>query len=690
MITKYQTEINEFEDSFKEYRNSRIILYGIGRYTATLVEGLKGFRIVGLMDKDPENVGKEMFGLPIMDVHIAEKEADIVIINTSETYWDVIYERIKSINIPVFYKNGKKAESKEDEKIENNSYRDLYVSELISKIESVDIISFDFFDTLFMRSACNPGDVFDLLTSEIKELWTESQSFIEVRNKAKELADANYDLNELYSIIHKICKSVSLEKLNKIKSKEIDLEKRLLVPRKQMVDIVKQFCKNKELYITTDMYLPESFFDEILREHGITNYKLLLSCKEKKSKSEGSLFKSLLFKNDGKRVLHIGDNKQADIVNAEKYGIHTYYVPGAWDMFHSSQLSKFVSDVTSPFSSVIMGIVLSDIFNNPFAYEKHTEIQITDCEQMGYTVFGPVILTFLLWLEEKSNGERLVFMSRDGYFLKEDYDLLGNNDSEYIYISRQLAMTAAINPENMDEIIEYASMPYSGTVSELIEDRFGGLVINEEDKRLDLKMILQKYHAQIVQYINAVKNNYSNYLNTIHLTQDCAVVDLGFYGNNQKYLNKLLGLNMKGYYFNANLSDENPNTVQSMYACFQTAEDTKGKQSEIRKKQIFIESFLTAPHGMIKAVDEKGNMICAPGKNNQRCFDDKRLINAGVKKFVNSYKNIVKDIDLKIDTQFVDKYYGVAMRSFQFAEEVKKSFYNDNAMMNRLESMLFY
>lgn len=689
MNPKYQTEINEFKDNFREYQNSRIILYGIGRYTATLVEGLKDFNIVGLMDKDPDNVGKEMFGLPIVDMHQAEKEADIVVINTSETYWDVIYERIKLINIPVFYKNGKKAENKQNVKTDN-PYKDLHLADLISEIKSADIVSFDFFDTLFMRRVCHPGDVFDLLMCEINALWTEAQPYIEVRNKAKEFVDENYDLDELYTTINQICKSVSLEKLTEIKNREIALEKRLLVPRKQMIDVVKQCCKEKELYITTDMYLPESFFDEILQQHGITNYKLLLSCKEKKSKAEGSLFEMMLIDSDDKRVLHIGDNKKADIENAEKYGIHTYHVPSAWDLFHSSQLSKLVPDITSSYSTIIIGMVLADIFNSPFAYENHSEIQITDCEQMGYTVFGPLILTFLLWLKEKSNGERLVFMSRDGYFLKEDYDLLDNSESEYIYISRQLAMTAAINPENMDEIVEYASMPYSGTVHELIEDRFGGLEIDEADQQLALKDILHKYREQITNYINVVKNNYLRYLNMIHLNNDCSVVDLGFYGNNQKYLNKLLGLNMKGYYFNANLSEENPNTVQPMYACFQTAQDTKGEHSEILKKQIFIESFLTAPHGMIKAVDENGNMICAPSKNNQRCFDDKRSLNAGVKKFINDYKNIVKGIDLKIDTQFVDKYYGMAMKTFRFVDKVKQSFYNDNAMMNRLESMLFY
>lgn len=689
MNIKYQTEINEFAENFKEYRSSRIVLYGIGRYTATLLEGLKDFNFVGLMDKDSANIGKEIFGLPIMDMHTVEKEADIVVINTSETYWDVIYERIKQIEIPVFYKNGQKAEIKSDRELDN-PYKDLHVADLISEIESADIISFDFFDTLFMRKECNPGDVFELLTYEIKDIWTEKQSYIEVRNSAKKLADENYDLDELYSIMSKICKTISPERLNVIKNKEIELEKNLLVPRKQIIDIVKQYCKDKELYITTDMYLPPKFFDNVLHANGITDYKLLLSCKEKKSKAEGTLFDLLLFNAGDKKVLHVGDNIKADIEIPKSKGIHTYHIPSAWDMLKVSKLAEQSSKITTFYDSLIMGMVLADVFNSPFAYEESFEIRIIDCEQMGYTVFGPVILTFLLWLKEKSNDERLIFMSRDGYFLKEDYDLLENTESDYIYISRQLAMTAAANPENMDEILEYASMPYSGNISELIEDRFGGLQIEESDKQLELPEILDKYKAEIVRYISTVKNNYIKYLGKFRLNDKCSVVDLSFYGNNQKYLNKLVGVNMKGYYFNANLSPENPNTVQPMYACFQTKEDTKGEQSEIFKKLIFIESFLTAPHGMIKAVDEAGNMICAPNKNNQHCFDDKRLINNGVKRFIEDYKNIISNINLIIDTEFVDKYYGMAMKAFKFSDAVKKSFYNDNAMMNRIESMLFY
>ena len=103
------------------------------------------------MDKDPGNVGKVMFGVPVMDKETAEREADIVIINTAETYWDVIYSRIRDIRIPVYYLNGERAQEKEDNPAVN-PFRDLSYSELLSEIEKAEIVSFDFFDTLFVLS----------------------------------------------------------------------------------------------------------------------------------------------------------------------------------------------------------------------------------------------------------------------------------------------------------------------------------------------------------------------------------------------------------------------------------------------------------------------------------------------------------------------------------------------------------
>lgn len=143
------------------------------------------------MDKDTDNVGKVMFGLPVLDKAGAEEAADLVIINTAETYWDVIYSRIRDMKIPVYYLNGEKAEQKEDDSTEN-PFRELSFLQMEAETEKAEVISFDFFDTLFVRSVCNPQDIFRLMEKEA------GIPFLQMRDRAKKLVRENYSLDELY------------------------------------------------------------------------------------------------------------------------------------------------------------------------------------------------------------------------------------------------------------------------------------------------------------------------------------------------------------------------------------------------------------------------------------------------------------------------------------------------------------
>jgi hypothetical protein len=94
---------------------------------------------------------------------------------------------------------------------------------------------------------------------------------------------------------------------------------------------------------------------------------------------------------------------------------------------------------------------------------------------------------------------------------------------------------------------------------------------------------------------------------------------------------------------------------------------------------------------MVKEIDEDGTFICAEKKQNQLHFRDKEEINQGLKKFIQDYITNFGRCSLDIDRDFVDWYYGYCLDgAFSFADKVKQSFYNDNAMMNRIESMLFY
>lgn len=697
---KYKIEIDEFNENFSQLNNKKIVLYGIGRYTATLLEGAEGFHFVGLMDKDPANVGKKMFGLPIVDMKTAEAIADIIIINTSETYWNVIYERIADIGIPVYYKNGVRAKKKGQVQYDN-PYRNLRLSTLYEQIDNVQVISFDFFDTLFMRVVCNPRDVFHLLEHEIKGIWNIEKKYSEVRNEAVKELQKDYSYEELYRKIQKIS-GLSHELLQEVKNRELLLEQKMLIPRVEILQLLRGALQyGKDVYLISDMYLPKQFYIEVLQNYGIEfeEENILISNELKKSKEEGSLWNyyfTEIVKN--RSVIHIGDNEEADIEIPRQYGIETYLTPSAWDLLKVSSLGEIVSHICTDYDSAVIGCILKEVFANPFALaDSEGILQIKSNHEMGYLVFGPVILTFLLWLREQSERDgidKLIFMSRDGYFLKKDYeylcDLMGiQSNCCYIGISRQLAMSASIT--NDDELMEYASMPYSGTITELLEDRFGIDKIDEIPAGT-LEQYLKRYEKEIKKTLSAIRKNYLEYLAGMKLGDSSAVVDLGFYGNNQRYLNKLLNQRFRGYYFNANLSEENENTKrQEMFACFQRDDDLTGEYSQVQKRMIFIESVLTAPYGMVKEIDENGTFICAEKKQNQIHFRDKEEINQGIKRFIQEYITNFGTYDLQINREFIDYYYGCCMSgALSFSDSVKQSFYNDNAMMNRIESVIFY
>lgn len=699
MDNKYQNEIDEFCEKFHKYKKNNIVLYGIGRYTATIIEGVKEFHFVGLMDKDPLNQGKEIFGLPIVDSETAEQIADLVIINTSETYWDVIFDRIKNISIPVFYKNGNLAELKKERSL-NYPYYDLSKRELLEKIDRVDVVTFDFFDTLFMRRVCNPRDIFTFLECDICNLWNSSHLFSEIRNNAIRALDINYSLDDLYQKMEEIS-GLNHELLSSVREKEIALEKRMLIPRKEVLEIFRKLIDiGKPVYIISDMYLGSDFYMDVLKQYGlkVDRENIFISSEMKLSKRQNNIWEYVTKNHIGSKIaLHIGDDLKYDIENPKKSGIETYLTPNPWNILMNSSMQVLGDKICKTYDSAIMGCVLSKLCNNPYVIKgKDGIFEIKKNYDMGYIVFGPVILTFLLWILQQGktdNIEKFVFMSRDGYFLQEDFQYLCQQKNEnirncYIGISRQLAMSASI--QSKEDVMEYMSMPYTGSTKDLFEDRLGIEII--ENNQYKIYDYVEQYEKEIKESLTYLRKNYLVYLENMKLNNQSAIVDLGYYGNNQKFLNKLIHRKMKGYYFNANLSTKNENVNDNMMsACFQTKEDETGEQSQVYKKMIFVESVLTAPYGMIKGINERGEFIHAEKKQNQLHFDSKIEINNGIKGFIYDFMKCFGDYEIDLNPEFVDQYYGYCMGgALKFSEEVKQSFYNDNAMMNRLESMLFY
>lgn len=700
MENRYQSEINAFHKNFDRFCGKKIVLYGIGRYTATLIDGVHNHFFIGLLDKDPDNIGKVMFGLPVLSVEDAQKQADMIIINTSGTYWNVIYQRIKGLKIPIYFLNGRLAGEETIPEIDT-AYWNCSLEELHMKIEQAEVVSFDFFDTLFSRKVSRPGDVFAILEKEIQTEEGMDIPYRELRSKAIQRLKSDYTLSELYGVI---CGNIELgDKLRKnIYNREICLEKKLLVPRKTVCECLKYAVHSgKEIYVISDMYLPKSFFLEICKEWKleVEEDKIIVSCEQRGSKLRGDIWEK--YKNilQGRKALHIGDDLAADVEMPQKYGVETYFIASQIKMLRLSMLREIECRIVNEDISYMMGLILNKMFDNPFELNAgRGKIIIKSAFDMGYLVFGPVIYTFFAWLTDQAKKDgirKLVFMSRDGYFLQEDYklycDLQGKaSESCYLGISRQLAMTTSIQTE--EDLYDFMKVPYTGLPAELLEDRFNIRIMERDQSNHNIFDLYKIYKKEIWEYVNWIRNNYLEYLKSVRLDNECAVVDLGYYGNNQRYLNALTGQNIKGYYFNANLSPENTNSQKAvMKACFQSAEDSRGQKSQILEKMIYMESFLTAPYGMIKAVDEKGAFLYAPEGENQKKFGEKEKTNEGVKQFI---RDCCENKYLKTDNKvigFVDYWYGLCMGGkMEFADEIKACFYNDNVLMNRLESMLFY
>jgi hypothetical protein len=118
--------LKTFEKKFDQYKDLRIVLYGIGVKTISILENIN-FNFIGLMDKNPDSIGKTYFELKVLSPDEVIKSADIIIIVSADVYFQTIFSRIeflqKEHSIPIFFCDGTEAKSySKDNDIHENHY----------------------------------------------------------------------------------------------------------------------------------------------------------------------------------------------------------------------------------------------------------------------------------------------------------------------------------------------------------------------------------------------------------------------------------------------------------------------------------------------------------------------------------------------------------------------------------------
>ena len=203
--SKYDIEIENFRHVFYDMKNKKIAIYGMGRRSATLLPGITDFNVIGILDRDESNVGKELCGIKVISINNVDATVDVIIINSDPSNYEIIYKRItKDITVPVYYADGRLAcLSDEDTSYGQNEYWESSYKELKDKIDRADTVSFDIFDTLIMRKIFSPEDVFRLLGEKVRTELKLDCEIAGIRAQAAAQCGSNATINEIYKQIRK-------------------------------------------------------------------------------------------------------------------------------------------------------------------------------------------------------------------------------------------------------------------------------------------------------------------------------------------------------------------------------------------------------------------------------------------------------------------------------------------------------
>lgn len=309
------------------------------------------------------------------------------------------------------------------------------IEDFKKKILKYDFVSFDIFDTLLYRTVNQAYDQLELIPYiYTQETGEKLKGFVKNRIKSeaivrRENPNSDVTLEMIYAKM-----PYSEELCKKLQDIECNVELKICRPNSVMVGIL-NWCirQGKHVVITTDMYLPRTTLQAMLKKIGITYERLFISSEEKATKNEGKLFEIVLQKLDidPSRIIHIGDNPINDISKAQEYGIAALL--RLENSLPSLDYAKTKSQkCCDQHIKCLIKRGLQDVD------------RITPEIRIGYSIVGPMLYEFCEWLHNQKNEkdlDLLLFVAREGYLIKLCYDLMYPDEVEqtkYIRLNKNL------------------------------------------------------------------------------------------------------------------------------------------------------------------------------------------------------------------------------------------------------------
>lgn len=471
-------------------------------------------------------------------------------------------------------------------------------SDFKKAVADCDVVSFDLFDTLVDRPFYAPHELFLNLQEKVRHIVRDpSLEFHKLRRYAEHRARQISSLEEvtIEEIYDVFCAISGVDRtiIPKLIELEFEAEMKYCRPRacgRAFYEYVRE--QGRGIVVTSDFYFGESHLRQLLDKMGYANIsKVFVSADFRLSKKHGGIFREVLkaLPVPSNKILHVGDNLESDVKNANKYGFKSYLTPKAMENLKGQTVASRYW--TSLFDRVVFPTVESQIGQSVFFgisarryFDDSSKSDVAslgggDPTRLGYFVLGPLVFAFTQWLVEQLRQRKVNsvnFLSRDGRLFYEAYRVFCRYSTNlpmprYVLSSRRAYGLAAVF--DVTDAQELISIPFEPCpLKEIFRTRFDIELdrLNCPEEQLSLAgfaaldakvhpvhdlMRLKRLVALLWPLLERIASQertaLNAYLNDIGMLSEknLAVVDIGYAGTLQAYLEKILNRDVAGYYF---------------------------------------------------------------------------------------------------------------------------------------------
>ena len=497
-------------------------------------------------------------------------------------------------------------------------------------ILDAEVVSFDIFDTIIQRKTLEPRDVFYLVEKQAKVKGLPADNFAQLRTET----ERSHDLPNIYEIYDalKARYGWNNEEKQTILNMELSVEHKVIVPRTEVVELLRfAIDQGKIVVLTSDMYLPEPLLRNILTDNGIEGYmKLFVSCDVGKSKYNGLYEELLSLCNDKEKILHIGNDIQADGKCCDQFGIRRIILPSSLALAYTGKWRDSIRCAESLMERCLIGMTISELFRDPFRNPNTQEVSPDErLRRFALGVTGPLVTGYMTWLIKmlrENEIDKVLFFSRDGYMPERIYRSIQLNpplpESVYFYANRHAAFLTCADDETQTEQIASVGR-WSGMKGiDILKNVYS---LDDDDILLSpewetIEKLISRNMPKISENAAIARKGYITYAKKCGMKEGekCAVVDFIAAGSTQMYLEMILPINFIGFYFGNYEKDKSDKCEIKEYL--------KGDNPTLLLNYIELESFFSAPEPSVECIAPDGSVVFQQEVRSDQEIEDLKFV----------------------------------------------------------------